>query len=82
MYMMIKRKLIITWLASTIVLIIGIIASFQYTNYVLARNNKQWCTIVSLFDNSYKNEPPTSNRGENFSKEFSRLRMKFKCEDK
>lgn len=55
---MVPRKLIITWIVGTIVLFLGILASFQYANYIDRKSNQRWCGIVTAFTDSYKENPP------------------------
>lgn len=77
-YLMIPRKLIRTWVVVTIVTWIGILGSYQYTNWVDRRSNGLWCGIVVLFDDTYKKSPPTPNR-QVLADEFARLRKGFHC---
>lgn len=46
-YVMVTRKLFITWLTTNLILVILIVASFQYTNYVDRRSNAFWCKVVT-----------------------------------
>lgn len=76
---MVPRKLIITWIVSTIVLILLFLTSFQYANYVDRKSNRYWCGIIELFNDTYAQEPPTSQAGKVLSNEFLRLYGKFEC---
>jgi hypothetical protein len=78
-YIMVPRKLVIAVLTAFVVLFIGLLASFQYANYVDRRSNKVWCGIVVLFDDTYKKSPPTFDTGKILAKEFVRIRQDFTC---
>ena len=78
-YVMVSRNLIITWLVSTVILLALVLVSFQYTNYVDTRSNKQWCGIVNLFNDTYKDSPPPPGRGQTLADEFIKLSKKFSC---
>ena len=78
-YVMVPRKLIITWFSTTLILFIMILFSFQYANYVDRRSNGLWCGVVNLFDDTYKESPPTTDAGKSLAAEFDRIRKGFKC---
>lgn len=78
-FIMVPRKLLITWVVVSAILFGGILYSFQYTNYVDRRSNTYWCGVVSIFDDSYKTEPPTNSRGETLAREFDKIRQRFDC---
>ena len=78
-YIMVPRNLIITWLTTTFILFVLVIASFQYTNYVDRRSNGLWCGIISLFDNTYQKSPPPTETGRILAGEFRRISSEFRC---
>jgi hypothetical protein len=78
-YIMVPRKLLVTWLVVTGLLFTGILASFQYTNYVDRRSNNDLCGLVNAFDDTYKATPPPSDTGKVLAREMIRLRDRFKC---
>lgn len=78
-YIMVPRKLIITWIVSTIVLILLFLTSFQYANYVDRKSNRYWCGIIKLFNDTYEKEPPNTQAGKVLADEFLRLYGKFEC---
>src|SRR5215213_8187486 len=78
-YIMIPRKLVMTWLISTLCLFVLSLANFQYTNYVDRRSNGFWCGIVVLFDDTYKKTPPPTEIGRKLAKEFGRIRTGYNC---
>lgn len=78
-FIMVPRKLIITWITINIVLFIGVIGSFQYTNYVDRSSNRLWCGMIVLFDDTYKKSPPPTPTGRILADEFRRLRSSFDC---
>jgi hypothetical protein len=78
-YIMVPRKLAITCVMTTLVLFIGVVASFQYTNYVDRRSNRAWCGTVELFTNTYKRTPPTTPSGQILANEFVKLHKEFDC---
>lgn len=78
-YVMLSRRLVYTWVASTVVMFVLILASFQYTNYVDRRSNGYWCGIVLLFNSTNQKEPPKTDTGRVLFKEFSKMRKGFKC---
>ena len=66
-------------------LMMGVIA-IEYSNYVVRKNNQQWCEIVKTLDNGYNAPRPTpsptqsqSPAGKHLAEEFHRLRTDFKC---
>jgi hypothetical protein len=78
-YIMIPRKMVITWVTATITLFLLNMASFQYTNYVDRRSNGFWCGIVVLFDDTYKVTPPPTDVGIKLMTEFREMRNDFHC---
>lgn len=78
-YLMVPRKLVITWLSSTLAMVVLILALFQYINYVQRQSDQRWCGMVVMFDNNYKTSPPPSALGQNIAKEFTKLRSEFGC---
>jgi hypothetical protein len=78
-YIMVPRKLLVTWVITTLVLFIAVVASFQYTNYVDRRSNRAWCGTVELFTNTYKRTPPTTASGQILANEFVKLSQRFEC---
>lgn len=73
------RKLFVTWLVTTILTWVLVLASFQYTNYVDRRSNRAWCGIVGLFNRTYQTAPPPSDAGKILAIEFARLTKEFEC---
>lgn len=69
-----KRRAVLAIVTALIVLFIGMLASFQYANYVNRQSNQKWCGIIVLFDDTYKEAPPPSDAGKKFAVEFSKLR--------
>jgi hypothetical protein len=78
-YIMVPRKLIVTWLSTTLLMFVLIAGSYQYTNYVDRKSNGLWCGIVNLFNDTYKKSPPPSTAGQILAQEFIRLRKGFHC---
>jgi hypothetical protein len=69
-----KRKAVIAIVTAFVVLFIGVIASFQYANYVNRQSNQKWCGIIVLFDDTYAESPPPSETGKKLATEFNNLR--------
>lgn len=42
-------------------------------------SNRKWCNIVSLFDTTYRSQPPTTPAGQQLAIYFKELRENFKC---
>lgn len=83
-YIMVPRKLIVAWIASSTVLFIMIVSSFQYTNYVDRKSNNLLCGIINLSYTSTKIKPPPSTKEEqNLADaaivEFDKLRKGYHC---
>lgn len=78
-YIMVPRKMIVTWIATTTVLIVINISLFQYANYIERKDNSLLCGIVILFDNTYKQNPPAPGRGQVLAQEFHRIRTGYNC---
>lgn len=76
---MVPRKLIRTWVVVTVITWIGILGSYQYTNWVDRRSNGFWCGIVVLFDDTYKTSPPPTTTGQKLAAEFKTMRSNFHC---
>jgi hypothetical protein len=79
-YIVLKRRFVRTIITLFIVFIIGVISSFQYANYVDQRSNKRWCDIVTLFNESYKTLPPSTDLGRKISAAMIVLEQDFHCE--
>lgn len=78
-FLIVPRKLVITWVVSTFILFLLNIASFQYTNYVDRRSNGLWCGIINLFDDTYQKTPPPTSTGQILAREFNRIRKGYNC---
>lgn len=78
-YVVVKRRAIATQITVWLVLFIGILASFQYSNYVDRRSNQDWCEIVTIFNDTYKEVPPPTDTGKKFQRAFHTLGDKYKC---
>jgi hypothetical protein len=78
-YIMVPKKLVYTWLSTTLLLFALVGASFQYTNWVDRKSNGLWCGIVNLFNDTYQKSPPPSTAGQILANEFIRLRKGFHC---
>ena len=74
-FILAKRKLVITWLIGYVLLLGLVLGSYQYTNYVF----RQLCGLISNSDDVYKESPPPSSTGKNMAKEMDRLRNKYHC---
>ncbi len=71
---MLRRKALIALITVAAVLFIGIIASFQYANYVDRRSNQKLCRIITLSDEAYIALPPASATGKELAAAFHELR--------
>jgi hypothetical protein len=78
-YLLVSRKAFIAFVTVFITLLIGILASFQYANYVDRKSNGQWCELVGLFNISYKEIPPTTDLGRKIAAAMLRIEEEFKC---
>jgi hypothetical protein len=78
-YITVPRKLAIAVLTSFTCLFIGVIASFQYTDFVDRRSNQRWCGIVALFNSAYVENPPTTNLGKEIAVAMLNLETDFSC---
>lgn len=78
-FIMVPRRLMYTWVAVTLVLFISILSSFQYANYVDRESNKQWCSVISLFNQAYRENPPPSELGKKIAAGMLVLQQKFSC---
>lgn len=58
-------------------------AALQETNrkFLLAiqESNRKWCDVVVLFDDTYRNTPPTTPAGQQLAKWFAERRTDFNC---
>ncbi len=80
-YLLVPRKTVITIISVFVCLMVGIIASFQYANYVDRQSNQKWCGVVTLFNESYKEIPPTTDLGRKISAAMLQLEGEFKCQN-
>lgn len=48
----------------------------------IRESNRKWCDVVILFDDTYKNTPPTTAAGQQLAKWFNARRTDFDCEGK
>lgn len=56
-YIMVSRRLMITWITTSLVLFIGVISSFQYANYVDRKSSKLLCGIINLSATTARTNP-------------------------
>lgn len=78
-YALVKKSLIRVWIVSTVILIVGIIVSFQYTNYVDRRSNELLCNLVKTQNQVYINEPPPSQTGKDMAKAINTVANSDAC---
>lgn len=76
-YIMVSKRLIVTWLVVNLVQFAGILASFQYANYVDRKSNHAWCEQLSLFNQAYAENPPPSDLGRKIAAGMLRLTSEF-----
>lgn len=81
-YLVVPRKMIVTWVVTNLLIFVLIFASFQYTNYTDRRSNKAWCDIIAVSDDGYRMEPPTTPTGQLLARGFRAVRTSpfFGCE--
>ncbi len=78
-YVLVQKSYIRTWFISTVIIIIAIIASFQYTNYVDRRSNTLLCGLVDKQNQVYVNEPPPSQTGKDMAIAISEVANSKAC---
>lgn len=78
-YIMVPRKLIFTWIATSVCLAILSVAAIQWANFVDRRSNQRWCGIVTVMNETYKENPPPTEIEKILSVEFLLLRDEFNC---
>jgi hypothetical protein len=74
-YITIPRKLMIAFISVDIALFVGIIASYQYTNYV----SRQLCGVITISDDFNKKNPSPLPAQQAMAKEFTRIRKSYHC---
>ncbi len=74
-YVFVKKRLVVTWLISYLLLFAGIVFSVQYTIYTA----QKWCSLVNLFNETYNSTPPTSDTGKRIAIEMAKLQRSYKC---
>lgn len=68
------------------------VAGLWYTNYVdeqakdrtnaaIKESNRKWCSIVLLFNNTYKSQPPTTPAGKRLAEYMNTLAIDFECQE-
>lgn len=78
-YLMVPRKLMITWIASFICMVIMTSASIQWAYYIDKRSNQRWCGLVVLFNDAYRVNPPSTSLGKKIALEMLQLQTEFSC---
>ncbi len=78
-YALVRKAYVRTWFISTIVLIIAIIASFQYTNYVDRRSNTLLCDLARTQDAVYTDAPPSTQTGRKMAVAINRVANSKEC---
>lgn len=78
-YVMVSRKVAVTLVTVGLCLFLGILASFQYANFIDRKSNQRWCGVVGLFNESYKEVPPTNPTGVKIAKEMFIIEKEFSC---
>ncbi len=78
-YLLVPRKAVVAIVTALICNFIAVIASFQYANYAVRKNNQQWCEVVSLFNISYKELPPSTDLGQKIAAGMLKLEGGFRC---
>ncbi len=78
-YITIPRKAIVAILSAFICLLIGVVSSFQYADYIDRRSNQRWCGVVRLFNTAYVENPPPSTLGKEIASAMVNLEKEFSC---
>lgn len=74
-YLMVPRTLIVTLIIICTGLMVAILGSFVYSNYVA----HQLCGVITISNNAYKLNPRPSETVKTLTKEFERLSRKYHC---
>ncbi|MFY3742116.1 MAG: hypothetical protein HMLIMOIP_002580 [Candidatus Nitrosomirales archaeon] len=79
-FIMVPRKLIIAWITTFLVTMIGVTLSAQWANYVDRRSNQRWCGIITILDDANKSNPPKTEIQKKLATKFHEKRKEFRCE--
>lgn len=74
-YLMVPKRLIITWIITSSILFLGVVGSVGFTIY----NSQKLCGVVNLFNEAYKDTPPTTALGREIASEMAKLRKSYRC---
>lgn len=78
-YVVVKRSFVLTSVAVFVSLFIGFIASIQYANYAVRKSDQKQCDVIGLFNESYKQLPPSTDLGKKIASAMAKLETDFKC---
>jgi hypothetical protein len=78
-YIMVPRRLMYTWVASFVCMVIMTGLSVEYASYTDNRSNHRWCGLVKLFNEAYKENPSPTPLGKNIASEMHRIYKEFHC---
>lgn len=76
---MVPKRLIYTWLLSITIIFIMVLGAYQYANYVDRSSNQRWCALILLFNDSYRENPPTTELGRTIASEMLKIQKDFSC---
>lgn len=74
---MTRRPLAIVSVLVAMFVAVGL--SVGYTAYSRKQDDRQWCALVSTLDDTYRQQPPTTDLGRQIAAEMHRLRQRFGC---
>lgn len=73
------RRLMIATTSAFIVMFIMMIASFQFAYWIDSRSNQRLCSITTLFNKAYEENPPPTQLGKDIHAEMEKLQRINKC---
>ena len=73
------RKARNAFVYSTIIVLCATFLMAVFTVGTTIYFSQKWCAVIVLFDDTYKDTPPTTEAGKTLAREFKELRKAFFC---
>lgn len=79
MYMMVPKKLIITFTTVFTVLAAMNLITVQWIVYGDNQDKQRWCNTIVLLNDTYQAESPQTETGQKIAQELTKLERDFEC---
>lgn len=66
-------------LLALVLSVVLFVTTIWYANHVARESDRNWCSLISTLDDTYRQQPPRSPTGRQVADEVHALRIRFGC---